>query len=53
MDNFKRKYPEGKIGNGSITYVECPEDALKGADVCFIFTEWGEIKAVKPDEYKN
>jgi UDPglucose 6-dehydrogenase len=53
MDNFKRKYPEGKIGNGSITYVECPEDALKGADVCFIFTEWGEIKAVKPDEYKK
>jgi UDPglucose 6-dehydrogenase len=52
-DNFKRKYPEGKNGKGSITYVESVEDALKGANVCFIFTEWGEIKAVKPEEYKK
>lgn len=52
-ENFKNKYPEGKIGNGSVTYVKCPADALKGADVCFIFTEWEEIKAVKPAEYKK
>jgi UDPglucose 6-dehydrogenase len=52
-DNFKKKYPEGKIGNGSIVYVKRPEDALNGANVCFIFTEWGEIKAVKPAEYKK
>lgn len=53
MDNFKRKYPEGAAnGSGSITYVNGPEEALKGANVCFIFTEWGEIKAVKPAEYK-
>ncbi len=53
MDNFKRKYPEGvATGSGSITYVNGPEEALKGANVCFIFTEWGEIKAVKPAEYK-
>lgn len=52
-DNFKKKYPEGKDGNGSITYVENPQDALEGANVCFIFTEWGEIKAVNPEEYKQ
>jgi UDPglucose 6-dehydrogenase len=52
-DNFKRRYPEGKISNGSITYVNDINDALKGANVCFIFTEWGEIKAVKPEEYKK
>lgn len=53
MENFKRKYPEGAAnGSGSITYVNGPEEALKGANVCFIFTEWGEIKAVKPAEYK-
>ena len=53
MDNFKRKYPEGAAnGSGSITYVNGPEEALEGANVCFIFTEWGEIKAVKPAEYK-
>jgi UDPglucose 6-dehydrogenase len=52
-DNFKRKYPEGKNGNGTITYVENIEEALTGANVCFIFTEWGEIKAVKPEVYKK
>ena len=29
------------------------EDALEGANVCFIFTEWGEVKAVKPEDYKK
>jgi len=53
IDNFKKKYPEGKNSRGSITYVENPEEALKGANVCFIFTEWGEIKAVKPEAYKK
>lgn len=52
-DNFKKKYPEGKNGRGTITYVEDPEQALKGANVCFIFTEWGEIKAVEPETYKD
>lgn len=53
MDNFKRKYPKGAAnGSGSITYVNGPEEALNGANVCFILTEWGEIKAVKPSEYK-
>ncbi len=50
-ENFKKKFPEGKIGQGSITYVKNPEEALKGANVCFVFTEWGEIKAVKPDDF--
>lgn len=46
-DNFKKRYPEG------VTYVSTPEEALKGANVCFVFTEWDEIKAVKPEEYVN
>ncbi|HML34152.1 UDP-glucose dehydrogenase family protein [Sporomusa sphaeroides] len=53
IDNFKQKYPEGKNGRGSIKYVENVEDALSGANVCFIFTEWGEIKAVNPEAYKK
>ncbi|WHY91383.1 UDP-glucose/GDP-mannose dehydrogenase family protein [Neobacillus cucumis] len=52
-DQFKRRFPEGSIGKGSITYVETAAEALEGAHVCFIFTEWGEIKAVKPDDYKK
>ena len=53
IENFQRKYPEGKIDNGSIKYVADIEEALAGANVCFIFTEWGEIKAVKPEDYKR
>ncbi len=52
-ENFKRKYPEGKHGQGSIKYISSPEEALKDANVCFIFTEWGEIKAIKPEDYNN
>ena len=52
-DNFKRKFPEGRNGNGSITYVENVETALDGANVCFIFTEWGEVKALSPAEYNK
>ena len=46
-DNFKKKYPT------QIHYVSTPEEALKGANICFIFTEWNEIKAVKPETYKK
>lgn len=52
-DNFKKRFPEGKIGQGSIKYVDNAEDALKEANVCFIFTEWGEIKDVKPADYRK
>jgi UDPglucose 6-dehydrogenase len=52
-ENFKRRFPEGQIGKGSITYVTDPLDALRGANVCFIFTEWGEIKQIAPDAYKK
>ena len=47
IDNFKKKYPD------QIIYVSNAEDALKDANVCFIFTEWNEIKAVKPKTYKE
>lgn len=52
-ENFAKVHPEGKNGKGSITYVSNIEEAIKGANVCFIFTEWGEVKAVTPDKYKE
>lgn len=52
-DNFKKKFPEGKNRQGSIKYVDHIEEALKEANVCFIFTEWGEIKAITPKKYKK
>ncbi|MBU5333624.1 UDP-glucose/GDP-mannose dehydrogenase family protein [Anaerocolumna aminovalerica] len=45
--NLEKKYPN------EIVYVHAPEEALKGANVCFIFTEWKEIKEIKPDTYKK
>ena len=53
IENFKIKYPEGKIGRGSITYVKRAEEALRAANICFIFTEWQEIKEITPDTYKK
>ena len=49
-DNFRHKFPESEY---EIKYVEKPEEALSGANVCFIFTEWDEIKAVKPEDYQK
>ena len=46
-ENYIKKYPT------EINYVKSPEEALKNANVCFIFTEWDEIKNVKPEEYKK
>lgn len=52
-DNFKKLYPEGRNGRGSITYVDRPEEALENANLCFIFTEWGSIAALKPYIYQK
>jgi UDPglucose 6-dehydrogenase len=53
MENFKKKFPEGKAGKGTITYVSDPLAAIKDANVCFIFTEWQQIKDIRPDEYRS
>ncbi|WP_298472004.1 UDP-glucose/GDP-mannose dehydrogenase family protein [uncultured Psychrobacillus sp.] len=52
-ENFAKVHPEGKNGKGTITYVSNIEHALVDANVCFIFTEWGEVKAITPDKYKE
>lgn len=53
MDNFKKVYPEGKSMKGSIHYVDDPLKALKDAAICFIFTEWEEIKAISPENFEK
>lgn len=52
-DNFKKRYPESRNSRGTITYVQNPEEALDNANVCFIFTEWTEIREVEPRTYKE
>lgn len=38
INNFKKLYPE------EISYCNTIENTIKDADVCFIFTEWDEVK---------
>ncbi|HDR4465121.1 UDP-glucose/GDP-mannose dehydrogenase family protein [Bacillus cereus] len=45
FDRFKELYPN------EITYCATIEDALLGADICFIFTEWEEIKDFEISKY--
>lgn len=45
--NIMKKY------QNQIHYVKTPQEALDMANVCFIFTEWQEIKDIKPEEYKK
>lgn len=45
--NFKKIFPT------EIKYVQKSEDALKDADLVFIFTEWKEIKEVRLNRYKK
>lgn len=52
-DHFRAKYPEGENGKGTIQYVSKPEEALNGANICFIFTEWEEIRAIAPETFKE
>lgn len=49
----KQQFPEGQIGNGTMHYVDSPKEALEDANICFVFTEWPQIKAVTPQEYQK
>ena len=44
--NYKKYYPN------EITYCKNPQEALEDADICFIFTEWKEIKELSFDDFK-
>ncbi|WP_405381811.1 UDP-glucose dehydrogenase family protein [Phascolarctobacterium sp.] len=44
-NNYKKLYPT------EITYCQTPQEALKDADICFIFTEWPEIKALTLNDF--
>ncbi|MDW8516033.1 UDP-glucose dehydrogenase family protein [Priestia flexa] len=47
VENFKKLYSEG------ITYCSSIEDTLKDADICFIFTEWDEVKDFDLKKYSQ
>lgn len=51
--NFQKFFPEGKNDRGVIAYADTPEAALQNADICFVFTEWEEIRRVTPGTFKE
>lgn len=50
-EKFKEHFAEGPYQNGRIHYAQSAEDALCNANICFIFTEWPEIKRIMPEQY--
>lgn len=47
VDKFREIYPEG------ILYCSTIEEALSGADLCLIFTEWEEVRTLTPESYQK
>ncbi|PGV53357.1 UDP-glucose/GDP-mannose dehydrogenase family protein [Bacillus sp. AFS037270] len=47
VDNFEKFIPNG------ITYCLTIEETIKDADVCFIFTEWNDVKDFDLNKYKE
>lgn len=46
VENFKKRMP-----SDFITYCDTLEETLTGADICFIFTEWEEVKNLELNAY--
>ncbi len=48
IPNFSKLYPEESY---NIKYCTTIEETLANADICFIFTEWQEIKRIAPETF--
>lgn len=46
-ENTKKKFGD------AITYTKTAKEALKDAKICFIMTEWEEIKNLRPEDFKE
>lgn len=46
IPNFSKIYPEE---SNKIKYCKTIDETLKDADICFIFTEWSDIKELNPE----
>lgn len=53
VEKFKKAIVNYSEIEDSITYYESPKEALKDADICFIFTEWEDICALSVEDFKQ
>lgn len=49
----KQLFPEGRSEQGTMNYVSDARQAIEGANICFVFTEWPQIKEIRPEEFKE
>lgn len=47
VSNYKKIYPD------QITYCATIEETLQDADLCLIFTEWANVKALSPETFRS
>ena len=52
-DRFAALFPEGKVEAGMMEYADSAVEALKDANICFIFTEWKEFRELNPETFVN
>ena len=42
----KQLFPEGRSEQGTMNYVSDARQAIEGANICFVFTEWPQIREI-------
>ena len=52
-ENFKKIFKVNEKQTGTLAYAKTAAEALQGAHICFVFTEWPEIKELKPQMFKE
>lgn len=52
-ERAKQIFPEGKLERGTMNYVSSPAEALDQANICFVFTEWKEMRELTPADFKE
>ena len=52
-ENFKKIINSNEKQTGTLAYAKTAVEALQGAHICFVFTEWPEIKELKPQTFKE
>lgn len=45
-ENFHKRFPD-------VALADTPEEALSGASVCFVFTEWEQVRRLLPETFKK
>lgn len=52
-ERAKTIFPEGSLDKGTMHYVDSAKEALEGANICFVFTEWPQMKELTPADFKE